>query len=331
MIFARPRQLASIVLGTALLGLALGLAIVHAQAIDRQDVLVYAGDGTRLLTPTQDGYHVLAGKRYVVGLNDTDASAISNATLTVAGQTYLLSDESGAGVSSSGRLSGPVTRRTFGHVAYLIAPDAGIYPARVRIAYPNGTTDVFPLTIVSEPLGQVRSSGETAHQPIADAPVELFRRDGLSWTAWTPDAGEENPTRTDASGAFGWYVENGTYDVRVTAAGYPETRTGPFEVTDQLVRPEVTLTHEVPSLVWYQTSVFAEQLAWILPLLALLLFLAWRSAMKRAATFLAAASALGVLILGLFELPLHPVAGMLLFLLSALLLAIDLSAHGDAP
>ncbi|MEK7665726.1 MAG: hypothetical protein AAB337_02505 [Patescibacteria group bacterium] len=120
----------------------------------------------------------------------------------------------------------------------LVTPDAsGTYQAVITITYSDGTTQTISTMLDVVDLGYVYEMVDGEKLRVDGAIITLYESRYGEWV-------QIDTTTTDASGTFGWYVENGIYRVGAEKEGYQQAISDAFSVSSNIV----TATFEIEPL-----------------------------------------------------------------------------------
>ena len=103
----------------------------------------------------------------------------------------------------------------------------------LEYTYNNELKTIFVgfMSIIIDPAGNVVDA--ITGLPVQGAIVTLYKKNAnRSWSAWQPPADQVNPKTTDATGAFEWDVEEGTYMIMVYHHDYNTISTQYSTLTD---------------------------------------------------------------------------------------------------
>lgn len=206
------------------------------------DLTFRVGQDGIVLSPTNGAVRVLANRSLAVQLRVPNGRDVASVELRLPNGTYLMNPESRLVEGGSGLTE---VREQDVFQARIMSP-ANSGQLQVHLRYADGTTQTltYNLRVVGSGVVTDKATGE----PLAEAGVSLYRRDG-SWTLWNGASyQQQNPVVTGASGTYAWYVPNGTYRVEVVRDGYNRARTVALQVTDNILGIPVQLVAVVPPI-----------------------------------------------------------------------------------
>ncbi|MBU0531525.1 carboxypeptidase-like regulatory domain-containing protein [Patescibacteria group bacterium] len=178
------------------------------EMISRSAVSIYALHGRLPLPVDPFGkFYILPGFDYTV---DLDATVLSK---TVSSVQWFAANSRYAMAHSADF-----------YTANLTAPaEPAAYPAHIIISYEDGTVDRLDYTVIVAPPGRVTGKDENGKMAaLAGAEVSLI--DAATGEPWNAAAYlQDNPTKTDEQGRYGFLVPAGEYRVVFSKEGYRES------------------------------------------------------------------------------------------------------------
>lgn len=198
--------------------------------LDPTSIKFFAIDRLLSLDPDPGGaYRILPGRSFstdipIASLPQPTASI----TLDFAGGTYLFAPSGGEQWAD---VSAPST--------------PGIFTGSITLKYQDGTGETVPFNVQVEHLGLVYVVREGQRVPVQGATVTI-EKEINPWVTWDAAAYHEtNPTVTGADGLYGLMVPPGRYRIAATKAGYRPASVPPFDVTTEVINPDIELI-EIP-------------------------------------------------------------------------------------
>jgi plastocyanin len=108
-------------------------------------------------------------------------------------------------------------------------------------------------TVLIDPYGDVTDANTSAL--LSGATVTAFEAQGTAYNPWNAAAFNQiNPQVTLANGFYSFFTPPGTYQIKVTKAGYQQHRSADIVVTNQLVRYDVALVPNVSAAVTHYVA-----------------------------------------------------------------------------
>ncbi len=149
----------------------------------------------------------------------------------------------------------PVTeaRVIIDHVAYVLVANNGTYTANivlpsadtaltVQADHADGTTSTSSYTLNVQGAGMVYEVVNKSWVPVDGAMVTVYQISGSQRTAWDATSyGAINPIIVGQSGAYSFYVPNGTYRITASHLGYQEGTSASITVTNHILAPSIEL------------------------------------------------------------------------------------------
>jgi len=143
----------------------------------------------------------------------------------------------------------PTAESAFWSVDVSAPSEIGLVSGTIIITYDDATNDIVPFEINVEGEGRVRAQEGGVQASVGGAVVTLYRSIN-PWIVW--DASQYlqvNPVTTGNDGSFAFMAPAGTYYIEVKKDGYRTHETAPFDLTTEVVNPQIELIKLPPSLV----------------------------------------------------------------------------------
>lgn len=126
------------------------------------------------------------------------------------------------------------------YVTDVLLPDRpGQYVIEVEVFGESDAVQRVALLADVVERGSVFETFDGTERFIANARVTLVQSDEVVWDG--SPYGQLNPLTTDETGAFAWYVPNGTYTVRVQAGGFEDVERT-IVASDHIINPSIRMT-----------------------------------------------------------------------------------------
>ncbi|HTL70687.1 MAG TPA: fibronectin type III domain-containing protein [Candidatus Eisenbacteria bacterium] len=143
----------------------------------------------------------------------------------------------------------PTADSPFWSVDVSAPSELGLVSGTIIITYDDETNDVVPFEINVEGYGRVMSEDGGVKTPVEGAVVTLYRRIN-PWIVWDATAYlQQNPVTTPADGSFAYMAPQGEYYISVSKDGYRTNDSPSFDLTTEVVNPEIELIKLPPSFV----------------------------------------------------------------------------------
>jgi chitodextrinase len=207
-----------------------------AESIDPALIRYYAlGRRLELHADAAGFYRILPGRTLSVLIpDDALPTAASSITLNFGQGSFLFARPAEAGGEWSVDVTAPMT--------------TGVVTGTIIISYADGTDDIVPFEIRVEAFGRVYATKGGRQTPVGNAVVTIHRRIN-PWIVW--DAAlylQVNPVTTAADGSFAYMAPQGEYYLSVAADGYRTYDSAPFELTTEVVNPQIELIAVPPTI-----------------------------------------------------------------------------------
>jgi len=214
-------------------------------------ISVLVAGGKIRLTPTEGVYHLLGNRPYLISLETSFFNKeVQGVYITINGEKYLMSREIRAILSENSQLVLPITSEVYGYITNLMSPIAGEFYGDIVVQFNDGSTSHIRLNFLVEPDGRVWGEKPDSTTLLEKALSSIYVMVNGEWQKWDAEPfRQSNPYFTNISGNIGWYVPNGTYDVRVENPGYLDARTGSLKITNNLLHPSLILVYPPESIV----------------------------------------------------------------------------------
>ncbi len=129
-----------------------------------------------------------------------------------------------------------------------VPEQTGVVTGTIIITYDDENTDVIPFEVRVEGYGHVRSREAGVEVSVDGAVVTLYRSIN-PWVVWDAEPYlQVNPVTTTGAGAFAYMAPQGLYYISVSKEGYRTHDTAPFDLTTEVINPEIELIKLPPSL-----------------------------------------------------------------------------------
>lgn len=194
------------------------------------DTTVSTYDGDIVLGRDED-IDVLPGTDVRVRVEVEDEEDVSDVTVVVGDDAYMLIE---------------TTRGVWEGIVQTPASDA---TARIVIAYDDGEELEQAYDWDAQAPGQVYEIIDGNRVPVDGAVVIAYERDGNTLNQWDgTDYGQSNPVIVSSSGAFAWYVPNGSYTVSAGKSGYVDAQKK-VVVSNGILNPQIELVREAEAVI----------------------------------------------------------------------------------
>lgn len=171
----------------------------------------FAYSGSLELRPESDGVlGGIVGQPLLVRLPIQGLPSIRSAELRIEG-------------GSAYRLTLSPQRDAF-IASFLPRSDAGQANLVVHTFFDDGRISRATSTVLVRVPGQVREGQliDRSVQPVSEALVTLYIKQGGVFVRWSPTSGQVNPIKTDAAGRYAYIVPSGEYRLIVRKEGYKD-------------------------------------------------------------------------------------------------------------
>ncbi|MBI1908312.1 carboxypeptidase regulatory-like domain-containing protein, partial [Candidatus Uhrbacteria bacterium] len=190
-----------------------------SDTIDVDTVIVV--DGGLTLNPDGDTFDAIAGTETTV-IIDVDGDA-EEVRVLFEGEEYVLTPDNG----------------TYATEVTVPATDSAL---TVEVEHADGTVERETYFIDVRGSGSVYEVVDGERTPVGGAVVTVYEIRGGARVAWDASLyGASNPVTLGDSGAFAWYVPNGTYIVSAGKSGYEDGTSGQIAVRDHILAPSIEL------------------------------------------------------------------------------------------
>jgi hypothetical protein len=207
-----------------------------SQAIDPASILYYALNRRLQLHRNEDGF-------FRILTSHTLSVLVPEAAPPRPVATMILNFGSG-----SYFFQRPSTEDPYWSVDVSVPANAGLVSGTIIITYDDGTNDIVSFEINVEGDGRVTSEEGSVRSSVDGAVVTLYRRIN-PWIVWdAPAYLQVNPVTTPGDGSFAYMAPQGEYYISVSKEGYRTHDTAPFDLTTEVVNPDIELIKLPPSL-----------------------------------------------------------------------------------
>ncbi|HBR80728.1 TPA: hypothetical protein DEA21_03765, partial [Candidatus Uhrbacteria bacterium] len=207
--------------------------VSEEEKIPTSDVSFLAKGILDLSTDSRGSFSAVADTQVSIVISDDHIlKEIETTYLTIGSETYILSYLNGA-YRADVTMPGTSTRHALS----------------VVIQYADGSVQTLSFIANLTSSGLIYEKISDINSPISEAVVTLYVLQENNWLAWDGSPWNQfNPITTKADGNFIWYVENGSYKISVTKAGYQDTDSGEITVNNNIVnsRLEIKTIEEAP-------------------------------------------------------------------------------------
>ena len=133
----------------------------------------------------------------------------------------------------------------------------GDFELRILIVYEDGSLKEIKNVVSVDPQGYIYTLssnyfglGKKQEVRISDAKVMLYKLDGGEYKLWDSAGKQPNPTISNKSGEYAFWVPNGDYYLTIEKAGYKTVKTDNFKVENSLVIKNIKIEPTVKPWIW---------------------------------------------------------------------------------
>ena len=139
----------------------------------------------------------------------------------------------------------------------------GDFELRILIVYEDGSLKEVKNFVLVDPQGYVYTLsssyfglGKKQEVRISDAKITLYKLDGSEYKLWDSAGKQPNPTISNKSGEYTFWVPNGDYYLTIEKAGYKTVKTANFKVENSLVTKNIKIEPKIKPWIWLIVILF---------------------------------------------------------------------------